>query len=257
MNPISPIIFHIPHASQRIPVDVRQSILLSQADLENELIRMTDAFTDELFAADIPGVQTVIHQVSRLVLDPERFLDDDQEIMAKQGMGVIYTRTSNGQMLRHSPTLEERVALINRYYRPHHQKLEDCVSTGLQCFGRSMIIDCHSFPSTPLPYEDDQNPDRPDICIGTDPFHTPEWLKEKVVLDFKRLEFSVKINRPFAGSIVPMKHYQKESRVLSIMIELNRKLYMDESSGKKNNRFDNLRGKLSEILKRLQLLVSS
>ena len=31
------------------------------------------------------------------------------------------------------------------------------------------------------------------------------------------------------------------------MIELNRKLYMDESTGKKNHRFDNLRGKLSEI----------
>lgn len=257
MNPFSPTILHIPHASLSIPADIQPSILLSDADLQSELIKMTDAYTDELFVADSAKAQAVVFPVSRLVVDPERFLDDNQENMAERGMGVIYTRMSNGRRLRHPPTIEEREALINRYYRPHHQKLEDLVSTVLKNFGKCMIIDCHSFPSTPLRYEDDQNPDRPDICIGTDSFHTPQWLEAKVTKSFDRLGFSVEINRPFAGSIVPMKHYQKESRVLSIMIELNRKLYMDESSGKKNNRFDNLRGKLSEFLKRLQLLVSS
>ncbi len=248
LKPVSPRIFHIPHASLSIPPDIRSSFLLSDADLESELIKITDSYTDELFVCDFTNTQSVVFPVSRLVLDPERFLEDDQEVMAQRGMGVIYTRTSSGQCLRHPPTLEERDALIKRYYRPHHQKLADCVSIGLQYFGRCLIIDCHSFPSVPLPYEVDQNPDRPDICIGADAFHTPKWLEDKVILDFKRMGFRVEVNRPFSGSIVPMKHYQKESRVLSIMIELNRKLYMDERTGKKNNRFDNLRGKLSEIL---------
>lgn len=214
---------------------------------------MTDLHTDELFVRDSTCAQTVVFPVSRLVVDPERFIEDDQEIMAEFGMGIIYTRTSNGRLLRHPPTSEERVDLINRYYQPHHQNLDDCVSACLQRYEHCMIIDCHSFPSAPLPYEDDQNPDRPDICIGTDSFHTPKWLEEDVVKHFEALEFKVEVNRPFAGSIVPMKHYQKESRVLSIMIEINRKLYMDESTGKKNNRFDKLKGNLSEILKITQL----
>lgn len=117
-----------------------------------------------------------------------------------------------------------------------------------------MIIDCHSFPSTPLPYEEDQNPDRPEICIGTDSFHTSSWLEEKVAMGFDRLGFSVEINRPFAGSIVPMRYFQKDSRVSSVMIELNRKLYMDEFIGKKNHRFDELKNILQRKIRGLELL---
>jgi N-formylglutamate amidohydrolase len=36
----------------------------------------------------------------------------------------------------------------------------------------------------------------------------------------------VKINNPYAGSIVPLKYYQKEKNVMSLMVEINRKLYM-------------------------------
>ena len=48
--------------------------------------------TERLF--DVPGVAPVRFPGSRLVLDPERFESDDEEIMATRGMGVIYTRTS-------------------------------------------------------------------------------------------------------------------------------------------------------------------
>jgi len=40
-----------------------------------------------------------------------------------------------------------------------------------------LIIDCHSFPKSPLPYELNQEKSRPEICIGTDNFHTSKKLK--------------------------------------------------------------------------------
>ena len=46
--------------------------------------------TDHLF--DVPGVTAVRFPVTRLVLDPERFGSNDEEVMAARGMGVIYTR---------------------------------------------------------------------------------------------------------------------------------------------------------------------
>jgi N-formylglutamate deformylase len=254
MNSLSPIVFHIPHASQSIPSDIRQTILLSDSDLEKELTKITDAYTDELFDSGLTGAQTVVFPVSRLVLDPERFVDDDQEIMAERGMGVIYTRTSDGQLLRHQPNSKDRLALINQYYRPHHQNLESCVSSCLEQFQRCMIIDCHSFPLLPLPYEIDLNPDRPDICIGADDFHTPDWLKDKFVTSFEHLGFNVAVNKPFTGSIVPMQHYKKDSCVMSIMVELNRKLYMNEKTGEKIDQFDGLKEKLSEIVCGIHLL---
>lgn len=224
MNPVSPIIFHIPHAFSKAPQDIRQSIVLSDADLEKELDQMTDAFTDELFAHSMPGAQAIVFPVSRLALDPERFLDDDKEVMAKVRMGVIYTRTSDGRLLRHPPVLEEREELIRRYYRPHHENFKSGVGTCLQGFGLCLIIDCHSFPSLPLRYVSDQDPRRSDICIGTNAFHTSRELVKEAKAAFTSIGLSVAVNRPFSGTIVPMAYYQREARVQSIMIEINRKL---------------------------------
>jgi N-formylglutamate deformylase len=83
------VVLHIPHASVAIPPDVRRTIRLTDEELEVELRRMTDSFTDELFALDPAVAATVSFPVSRLAVDPERFLDDAREPMAARGMGVL------------------------------------------------------------------------------------------------------------------------------------------------------------------------
>src|SRR5580765_1369202 len=82
-----PVIFHVPHASTRIPRFVRAGMRLSPQQLNEELLRMTDRYTDELFAVPERLAQQLLYPVSRLVVDPERFLDDDLEPMAQKGMG--------------------------------------------------------------------------------------------------------------------------------------------------------------------------
>jgi len=54
------MILHIPHSFTRIPEDIRKTILLSDHELELELLRMTDAFTEDLFFCDIAGTQRII-----------------------------------------------------------------------------------------------------------------------------------------------------------------------------------------------------
>ena len=98
-HPVS-IVLNTPHASTIVPPEVRQTILLSDNELQQELLRMTDAFTDELFTGNAAMVHQIVFPVSRLVIDPERFVDDSHEPLAKQGMGVVYTRTSEGKRLR-------------------------------------------------------------------------------------------------------------------------------------------------------------
>jgi len=44
----------------------------------------------------------------------------------------------------------------------------------------------------------------------------------------------VKINEPFSGAIVPLK-YQNDARVVSVMIELNRRIYDNDSFSKVQN----------------------
>ena len=129
--------------------------------------------------------------VSRLVVDPERFPDDADEPMASKGMGAVYTRTSDGRPLRASLDATERERLLRAYYFPHHEMLECLVADALAANGRCLIIDAHSFPSSPLPCDLDQSAARPDICIGTDAFHTSEWLQRTAVAAFGGLGWSV------------------------------------------------------------------
>jgi N-formylglutamate deformylase len=122
-------------------------------------------------------------------------------------------------------TAVDHQALLDRYYHPHHARLTEAVQPGC------LIIDCHSFPGEVLPYESDQSPGRPDFCIGTDDFHTPPELAAVAVGFLESRGYTVAVNRPFAGSMVPAKYYRQDASVRSIMVEVNRRLYLDDADG--------------------------
>ena len=241
-----PIVLHIPHAGTEIPDDVRQSFVVDGAQLKLELLRMTDHFTDELFLVPPAVATAVVYPVSRLVCDPERFPDDSEEAMSARGMGVIYTQRHDLGPLRKPPTLSEREALLDRYYRPHHRALEGAVEASLAAHDRCLVIDCHSFPGTPLPYETD--PARPDICIGTDEFHTPRVLRDAAVAAFRAAGLEVALDQPFAGVLVPASRHKEDRRVAAIMIEVNRSLYMDEETGERGPRYPDIKALLQRVI---------
>ena len=240
------VVVHVPHASVDIPEHYRKAILLSDRRLWREVRRMTDAFCDALY--DAPGFTTrVIAQTSRLVCDVERFRDDDNEPRARSGHGLMYTRTElGGRMRRPDAALRDKV--LREIYDPHHEALTTAVDTALERYGRCLIIDGHSFHSTttvkPL-----EMLNRPDFDIGTDPFHTPAGLRDLVCAKTRELGYKVKVNTPFSGAITPMKHYGKDKRIVSIMFEANRRLYMDSSNMTKSAGFDRTREACHELMR--------
>jgi N-formylglutamate deformylase len=243
-----PLIANIPHSSTSIPNHIRTSLLLNDDELHQELLRMTDRYTDELFSrVTTVGGTCLVYGVSRLVVDPERFEDDAEENMSKKGMGVIYTKTSDGQPLRNSVTNMERKQLLDAYYRPYHKRFHEEVQRFLDRFNTCMIIDCHSFPSAPLPFED-ASKKRPDICIGTSDFHTSSTLIDSIMNYCEKNNMTIAINEPFAGTYVPMKFYEKDRRVFSVMIEVNRRLYLDEMTGDKSNSYEDTKKVIDELI---------
>jgi N-formylglutamate deformylase len=243
------VVVHVPHTSLVIPSSVAASLLLTPAELQHELLVMTDRYTDELFALPSSLATTVTFPVSRLVVDPERFTDDDSEPMARKGMGVVYERTAAGHPLRRPLSAEHRRELLAHFYEPHHAALTTAVQAALAAHGTCLLLDGHSFPTRPLSYEDDQDPDRPDICIGTDPSHTPAWLRDIAVHAFEKVGWRVAVDRPFAGALVPMRFYRKDLRVSAVMIEVRRGLYMDEGSGERLPGFHEVRERISTALR--------
>lgn len=230
---MQPLILHIPHASTVIPSAVRAGMSATEAELAEEIRILTDHHTDMLFGGCAAADDVIVASpVSRLVVDVERFPDDAAEPMSRIGMGAVYLRGAVGQVLRSS--LADRATLMQKYYEPHHQALEAAVQAQLAATGRAVIIDCHSFPEHALPYEQDQSLPRPEICIGTDPYHTPEVLAVAVEDAYRASGFSMARNTPFAGAIVPLVFNRRDTRVISVMIELRRDIYMDETSSKLN-----------------------
>ena len=242
------IILHIPHASIHIPDKYLKYFTLSKKDLEIELLKMTDHFTDELFDISCSNIHQLKFPLSRLLVDVERFEEDELEPMIKVGMGCIYEKTHDGKSLKLVKDIKDE--LINKFYKTHHENFTKIVDAKLKQSNKVLIIDCHSFPKHPLPYELNQEMDRPEICIGTDNFHTSEKIKKSYGQLFEELNFKVKYNEPFKGSIVPLKFYNKDKRVQSVMIELRRDLYMNEHSGEKNNKFYYIKTVLEKIIKK-------
>lgn len=223
------VVLHVPHDSTAVPADVRAQFLLDEAELGRELDRMTDHRTLAIFSD--PSLEAVVVRspVSRLVVDVERFPDDADEPMAARGMGAVYTATSQLTPLRRRLGAGEREALMQAYYRPHHAMLEAAATTALDRHGRCLVIDCHSFPSTALPYEmADSSNARPDICIGTDDFHTSDELAGTFSAAFLRVGWRVSLNEPFAGALVPGNRYRRDARVGALIVEVNRGLYLHE-----------------------------
>ena len=110
------------------------------------------------------------------------------------------------------------------------------------------ILDGHSFPLAPLPFELAQSLERPEICLGVDAYHTPASLRDAAVQLFKEAGFTTAINHPFAGAMVAQGFYQTDKRVVALMIEVRRDLYMDERNFEKLAIFGTVRRRIRNVI---------
>lgn len=247
--PASPVILHVPHAARIITRAARPRILLDDAALSTELDRMTDGHTD-LIAARAAAATTITpwtftNLLSRLVVDPERFPDEREELRTV-GMAAVYLRTSSGQPLRaDDPAHTED--LLDTHYHPYAAAMTDLVDDRLAATGRAVIIDVHSYPSAALPYELHALGERPAICLGTDPAHTSAALLRTARRAFAPCG-TIAVNTPFSGCYVPLKHYRQQTAVAAIMIEIRRDTYLTEPGGPPTAGLDRVVRALAELV---------
>ncbi|CAL9354381.1 hypothetical protein SUDANB6_00531 [Streptomyces sp. enrichment culture] len=244
----SPVILHVPHSAREIPPDVRAGIVLDDAALERELDHITDAHTAEIAeaAAGLAGTAPwrFVNRLSRLVVDPERFPDEREEMTAV-GMGAVYTRTTHRGPLRPADTDPE--PLIERYFRPYARAMTEAVADRLAATGRAVILDVHSYPTERLPYELHGEGPRPPVCLGTDAFHTPPGLLAAAREAFAACG-ETGLDSPFAGTYVPLEFYGKRAEVGALMVEIRRDTYMTEPGGPAGPGLTRLAGALAALV---------
>lgn len=209
-------IIFIPHSSPFVP-DLNG--VVDPYEMVQDVLISTDWFTDEIYK--VPDVETIIVPISRNYCDAERFLI--HEPMEKFGRGFFYTHSVNNAEYRIKQL--DGIKQVELAYYTIHNALFQLVAEKLIKHNVCYIIDAHSFNESPLSWE---KLDRPDICLGTDSFHTPPFMVQHFINTFEREGYTVAIDTPYSGAIVPFMYYRKEPRVNSIMIEINKKLYMPE-----------------------------
>ena len=204
------IVLNIPHASINGVFDHNYGGWpCNQYFVNNCLNKWTDWYTDFLFStlSEQKDVSTVVFPYSRFVCDAERLENDPLE---KIGQGIIYKEY--GYHKRNDMN-EKQIKETMRLWEQHQKSLKKHIKSP-----NTVLIDCHSFPSD----LSDCN-----ICIG----HNDDWsyngkIVNGIVKIFKSRGYTVEINKPFSNSITP----QMPFPYTSIMIEVNKRVYMNEST---------------------------
>lgn len=227
------IVLHIPHSSTQFPKESKYSF----NDLNEEERLLVDYFTDELFipAPNSNHIYRVVFPYCRLYCDVERLINDPLE---KEGLGISYYRKGN---IFHS--FSSKVGAFDLYADFHSDVSKKLVGMT----GNILLIDCHSFSA--LPNLLNSNPPDIDICIG---YNDDETCPSKVVIGnivqyFKSNGYKVGINEPFSNS----KTFNVPVTYHSVMIEVNKRLYMDEHTLEKTEGFE----KLTRVIQSLYALL--
>lgn len=253
-----PVIFASPHSGRNYPDD-----MISRARIDAFMLRASeDAFVDQLFAAaprlgapllcaNFPRAYVDVNR-GAMELDPRMFegrLPDDADIhsmRALSGLGSIPRVVSGGvEIYKDLLPVDEALARIEKCYYPYHQALQHLIDTTRRLFGYCILIDCHSMPG------DSTNSlkNRVDLVLGDCYGRSCHPALIRFADDFLRQTgYSPSHNDPYAGGYCTRHYGQPDQKVHSLQIELNRTLYMDESTITPHDGFDVLRGQMSDLI---------
>jgi len=249
MQPSNHYLIHLPHCGTKIPNKYREDYLLTQDELTQNIYQYSDLYTDELFDDFYKTFGGVKNSYSRLFFDPERFGDDEAETMQQKfGLGWFYENAIlSKKPLRKLDNKKE----IRTFFDAHHKELNRLTQEKLDRYNRCSVIDCHSFSNERYWFHD-KTLELPDICIGFEERHVDSVLVDTILEVFKG--YDIKINTPYAGSLVPTNYWQKDSRVKSVMIEINKKIYLEADNITKSKNYTDIKERLDRLLENIVAL---
>ena len=254
-----PLVFNSPHSGRVYP----QSFLASSRLSALSLRRSEDAYVEELFAFVTSHGAPLLHahfpraylDVNRepYELDPVLFRDglphyaNTQSVRVVGGLGTIARIVAESDEIYREPlSVGAALERINRLYTPYHETLNALLARAKRAFGFSVLIDCHSMPSNPIA---EQGAGRPDFVLG-DRFGTScsGELTRLAASQLKAQGYAVALNKPYAGGYITEHYGRPHKGQHALQIEINRALYMDETSFERSAGFERLRGDLEAMV---------
>lgn len=260
-NPV-PVLVEVPHAGTIVPAAVSDEVVAP----EDALLRDADIYVDQLYAnAPSLGAALLCARVSRFVVDLNRAQDDfdsatvndHPSAQVAQPRGVVWRATTDGRpLLRRPLSLSALRTRLATYYVPYHEALQRTLDSLRAQFGYAVLVAGHSMPSHGRSLHVDTGLRRADVVPGTRGRTTADArVIDLVDAHFREAGLSVRHDDPYKGGFSTMHYGRPDLRVHAIQIELNRALYVDETSfRKRDGDFQRLQALLDGLIVKLGAL---
>ena len=259
--PRVPLVLDSPHSGFAFPADFGSC--LSEFDLrEGE-----DCFVDQLYLpATERGVGLIAALAPRTYIDLNRHAGDiDVELMedgrwpgelvasgkARLGKALVWRTLDDGRdIYDRKLAVDEVQRRIDAFHRPYHGAVRDRIEATHARFGRSWHINCHSMNAIGgAQGEGGAGRARPDFVVGDRDGTTCDAGFTAFVRTFLAdLGHDVRVNDPYKGVELVRAYSDPARGRMSLQLEINKRLYMDEATREKNAGFEPLQRQLASLI---------
>lgn len=243
-----PLVCDSPHSGCIYPADF-------QTVLPASILRWAeDAYVDDLWNG-VPrhGGTLLCAEFPRSYVDVNRELDDiDPNVLAEPwtsdvnpteksrlGYGLFWHTVNGRPMYDRKLWVGELENRISTYYEPYHAALWRQIDHAVEAFGMVWHLNLHSMPSNSYAALD-QDADRQlaDVVLGDRDGTTCDPTLTGIVEDFlTQCGYTVARNDPFKGVALVARIGRPAEHRHSLQIEINRRLYMNETTFEKTENF--------------------
>jgi N-formylglutamate amidohydrolase len=263
-EPAAPLVLDSPHSGRRMPADFGS--VLAEHDLRDG----EDCFIDELYRpAAALGIPLLAAQFPRTYLDVNRHAGDiDLELLdgpwphehrpsgkARIGKALIWRTLDDGR-----PIYERRLAVhevcarIARCHAPYHAELRRLLDAAHTRFGVVYHLNCHSMNAVSGAMgEGGAGRTRADFVLGDrDGTSCAPGFTEFVRSMLAGWGYSVAVNDPFKGVELVRAYADPGAGRHSLQLEVNKRLYMDQTRREPHAGFEPLQQRLMALLQAIR-----
>ena len=173
--------------------------------------------------------------------------------VAIRGLGLIKTKSRYGEPMQEKKlSVAEIRERFDNYYHPYHRELQRIVDETHARHGLLWQLSCHCMSAVGAPTHADAGKSRADFCLGNlEGGTSSSKFIEYVAGEIGKLGYSVTLNDPYVGNELNRRHGEPARGKESIMVEINKKLFMDTKTFRKTAGFDRLKADLDRLLRTL------
>jgi N-formylglutamate amidohydrolase len=263
--PVQPLFLDSPHSGFDFPDDFGS--LLGEFDLRDG----EDCFVDELYLpATERGVALVAACAPRTYIDLNRHAGDvDLELVeggrwpdehvpsgkARLGKALVWRTLDDGRPIYDRKlTVDEVQRRIERFHRPYHDAVRERIAATHARFGTSWHINCHSMNAVGgAQAEGGAGRARADFVVGDrDGTTCDAAFTELVRGTLAAMGYDVRVNDPYKGVELVRAYSNPAEGRMSLQLEINKRLYMDEATLAKTPGFAVLQKNLTRLLGELK-----